>query len=194
VESRITQLVRQVQTGDQSTRNELIELVYPELRRIARIQLSRERRDHTLQPTALVHEAYLRLFGQLQPEFNDRAHLLAVASKVMRRVLVDHARLRAADRRGGNSPQIEWNDAIQVEGSERPLEVLELNRALDALAREHLPVAEAIEMQYFAGMTAEEIAEATGRSVHAVRHQLRFAQAWLRREMASGAAQSPPAT
>ncbi len=186
MDARITHLVQQLRTGDESVRNELIELLYPQLRRIAKTQLSKERPGHTLQPTALVHEAYLRLFGNSQPEFNDRAHFLALASKVMRRVLVEHARARAADRRGGVHQRIAWEDAIEVGGMDRPLELLELDRALEALGRERRSHAQAIEMQYFSGMTAEEIALATGRSVNAVRYELRFAQAWLRREMSRG--------
>ncbi len=183
VDSRIAQLMQQLRNRDESARQELMELVYPELRRIARIQLSKERPGHTLQPTALVHEAYLRLFGESPPDFQNRAHFLSLASKVMRRVLVDYARSRATDRRGADYRRVAWDDAMEAEGMERPLELLELDRALDALAVERKSHAAAIEMQYFGGMTAEEIAQATGRSVHIVRHELRFAQAWLRREM-----------
>ncbi len=176
--------MRQLQTGDESARNELIDLVYPELRRIAQMRLASERPGHTLQPTALVHEAYLRLFGDSAHEFADRAHLLAVASRVMRRILVDHARTRNAERRGGHAPHIAVADQAAAPEPDRFSQVVELDRALEALSSERPEVANAIEMHYFGGMTAEEIASASRRSVHVVRHDLRFAKAWLRRELA----------
>ena len=185
VDSQVTQLVRRLQTGDEAARNELVELLYPELRRIARIRLSAERPDHTLQPTALVHEAYLRLFADSEQEFAGRAHVLAVASQVMRRILVDHARTRNAERRGGNHPHVPLSDNSAAPADSYS-NIVELDRALEALARERPPLAQAVEMHYFGGMTAEEIAQALDRSVHAVRHDLRVAKAWLRRQLAAG--------
>ncbi len=182
VTSPVTQLFERLRAGDQSVLNELVAGLYDELRLIAAQRLRAERSGHTLQTTALVHEAYLRLSGSTQRTFEDRAHFLAVASRVMRQVLVDYARARATDKRGGN---VEWTANLEAPGPagiER-LELLELDRALDALAGEDKSLEQLVEMRYFGGMTAEETAEALGRSVHVVRHDLRLAQAWLRRKL-----------
>ncbi len=180
----ITLLLRQFRAGDESARNELMEAVYTALRRIAKGHLRKERADHTLQPTALVSEAYLKLFGRSEIQFVDRAHFFAVVSQAMRRILVDHARMRAAARRAGEN--VPWNTMVQVEAEAGAEEIplLDLDLALDALGQENPPLADLIEMRYFGGMTAEETAEVVGRSVHVVRHELRVAHAWLRREMA----------
>jgi RNA polymerase sigma-70 factor (ECF subfamily) len=164
--------------------NEIVTALYDQLHRIAARQLRGERSGHTLQTTALVHEAYLRLFDNAGRTFADRAHFLAVASRVMRQVLVDYARARAAKKRSGGA---EWTANLEVKGNAgvEQLELLELDRALEALAGEDKSLAEVIEMRYFGGMTAEETAEALGRSVHIVRHDLRLALAWLKRELGS---------
>jgi len=179
----VPQLLERLRAGDQSVINELVTALYPELHRIAARHLRGERPDHTLQTTALVHEVYLRLFDDSQRGFTDRAHFLAVASRVMRQVLVDYARARATQKRGGGG-QAAWTTSLEVEGHAgiEQLELLELDRALEALAREDKSLAQVIEMRYFGGMTAEETAEALGQSVHVVRHDLRLAQAWLRRD------------
>jgi RNA polymerase sigma factor (TIGR02999 family) len=160
-------------------------VVYAELRRIAARHLRRERQEHTLQPTALVNEAYLRMFDHSHPQFADRAHFMALATRVMRSILVDHARRRGSAKRGGDGPRVsfEANLDVAIDGTDFRLRVLDLDRALEALARDNPPLAEVIEMRYFGGMTAEETSEVVGRSVHIVRHELRFAQAWLRREL-----------
>lgn len=187
--SPVSQLLERLRSGDQSALNELVTALYDELRRIAARHLRKERPDHTLQTTALVHEAYLRLFDDAERRFTDRVHFLAVASRVMRQVLVDYARARATKKRGaggrGNLQRVAWTATLHVEGETgvEQLELLELDRALEALAREDKSLAQLIEMRYFGGMTAEETAEALGRSVHTVRHDLRLAQAWLRREL-----------
>jgi RNA polymerase sigma factor (TIGR02999 family) len=156
-----------------------MDLVYADLHRMARGQLRKERPDHTLRPTALVNETYLRLIGRSGIQFAGRVHFFALVSTAMRRILVDHARARAAR-------CVPCQALIDVEGDagHAQMEILELDLALDALARENEPLARLIEMRYFGGMTAVESAEALGRSVHAVRHDLRLAHAWLRREMA----------
>jgi len=158
--------------------SELMPELYGELRRIAARHLYSERRDHTLQPTALVHEAYLKLAGG-DRRFADDVHLLAVASRVMRQVLLDHARARMAVKRSGASNDVVWMGERGLE----PVEVIALDDALAALEAEDARLARLIEMRYFGGMTAEESAEALGLSVHIVRHQLRFAQAWLQRRL-----------
>lgn len=157
--------------------------LYRDLRRIAARHLDGERRNHTLQPTALVHEAYLKLAGGQDRRFNDDVHLLSVASRVMRQVLVDYARSRATQKRNGEL----WGDVLQIAGDNGPqvVELIALDDALAALAQDNPRLARVIEMRYFGGMTAEETAEALGVSVHIIRHDLRFAQAWLRRRMHS---------
>lgn len=154
--------------------------LYSELRRIAARHLSGERPNHTLQPTALVHEAYLKLAAVRERSFADHVHFLAVASRVMRQVLVDHARARSAQKRIGILEQPEDN-GLELS------QVIEIDRAIRALAEKNEILARLIEQRFFGGMTAEESADALGMSVHVVRHELRFAQAWLRREMAGAA-------
>ena len=177
----ITQLLHQLRAGNESARSELMTVVYHTLHRIAESHLRKERPGHTLQPTALVNEAYLKLFGHSQIEFVDRVHFFAVVSRAMRRILVDHARARATARRNGG--HIQSDTSIEFEAGAEPMKLLDLDLALDALAREQNSLAELIEMRYFGGMTAEETAEVVGRSVHVVRHELRLAHAWLRREL-----------
>lgn len=173
-------LLGRVREGDREALEQLLPLVYSELHRLARSALRRDRGLHTLQPTALLNEAFLRLFGRQLPEFSDRAHFLGVAGRVMRQVLVDHARAQGALKRG---------PALQVElpenlASKAPAgSLLELDQALERLAQEDPRLVTLIEMRFFAGMTAEETAESTRESVHVVRHDLRYAQARLRRLM-----------
>ena len=182
----ITELLHQVRSGDESARGELMSVVYQTLHRIAESQLRRERPDHTLQPTALVSEAYLKLFGHSEIQFADRAHFFALVSRAMRRILVDHARARAAARRNEEEVPLDTSIEFEVGARSEPMKLLDLDLAMDALAREQSSLAELIEMRYFGGMTAEETAEVVGRSVHVVRHELRLAHAWLRRELAQG--------
>jgi RNA polymerase sigma factor (TIGR02999 family) len=183
-EPKITVLLQQLRSGDSSVREELMVAVHASLRRIARRYLAKERADHTLQPTALVNEVYLKLFRGSEVQFVDRAHFFAVVSQAMRRILVDHARMRSAARRDGQ--RVPWDTMVQVqaESASERMNLLNLDFALDALAQENRSLAELIEMRYFGGMTAEETAEVVGRSVHVVRHELRIAHAWLRRELA----------
>lgn len=167
--------------GNEAACDELMSLVYRTLRRIAQSQLRKKRPDHTLQPTALVNEAYLKVFGRSEIEFADRAHFFAVVARAMRRILVDHGRARSSARRDG---RIELDTALQLQAiATTPINLLDLDLALEALAREDTSLAELIEMRYFGGMTAEETAEVVCRSVHIVRHELRVAHAWLRREL-----------
>lgn len=182
--SPITELLHQLRGGDETVREELLNVVYSALHRIAKSYLRKERPDHTLQPTALVNEAYLKLFGHSAIQFVDRAHFFAIVSQAMRRILVDHARARATLRRDGERVQLNPAIEVEMETGREEMNLLELDLALDALAREKSSLAELIEMRYFGGMTAEETAEVVGRSVHIVRHDLRLAHAWLRRELA----------
>lgn len=172
---------------DESPLGELTPVIYEELRRIASRHLRDERPNHTLQATALVHEAYLKLAGAAQQKFSGEVHFRAVASRVMRQVLVDYARSRAARKRSGQAIQeqlsMESLEARDESGME-PVDLIGLHDAIKDLAAENESMARMIEMRYFGGMTAEETAEALGLSAHVVRHDLRFAQAWLRRKLA----------
>jgi RNA polymerase sigma-70 factor, ECF subfamily len=167
--------------SDEPVLNELIPELYAELHRIAARHLRDERPDHTLQPTALLHEVYLKLSGDGARRFTDKVHFLAVASRVMRQVLVDHARARATAKRGGGRPP---SEAVYLAALPKsaPLDVLRVHRALDLLAAEDQALARLVELRYFGGLTPKEIADALQQSIHVVRHDLRFAQAWLRRE------------
>jgi RNA polymerase sigma-70 factor, ECF subfamily len=176
-EAPITALLKRAREGDSAARNEVFPLVYEELRRAARLALRRDRHGHTLQPTALIHEAYLRLFGGRLPDFHDRVHFLGIASRVMRQVLVDYARARGSQKRDGGI-QVKFEQ--QPVSSQDPAEIVDLDAALDKLAAEDTKLVAVLEMRFFAGMTAEEIADATAESVHIVRHDLRYAQARLR--------------
>jgi RNA polymerase sigma-70 factor (ECF subfamily) len=182
--SRVTVLLEKLHAGEATALDEIMPLVYGELRRIAQSYFRGQRPGHTLQPTALINEAFIKLFEGAQPEFADRAHFLAVMARAMRQVLVDHARAVGAAKRGGGG-RVEWdtNFEARTEGGSRQLKILEVHNALEALGRENGSLAQVIEMHYFAGMTAEETAVVAGRSVHAVRHELRLAQAWMRREL-----------
>jgi RNA polymerase sigma factor (TIGR02999 family) len=187
VHARVPELFERLRTGDPSALNDLTPALYEELHRIASRHLRGERSNHTLQATALVHEAYLKLFDAQERKFTDEVHFLAVASRVMRQVLVDYARARATQKRSGAQDKNPlWTASLEVKsdrGNEL-LELIELDGSIKALAAEDESLARLIEMRYFGGMTAEETAEALGLSVHVVRHDLRFAQAWLRRKLA----------
>jgi RNA polymerase sigma factor (TIGR02999 family) len=169
--------------------NELMQSVYDDLRRIAANHLRNERSDHTLQPTALLHEMYVKLAEDQERRFSSPTHFLALASRVMRQVLVDYARTRGRKKRGAGkrnaADDISTLKDLQIESDHSidPVEILELNRAIDALAQEDELLARLIEMRYFGGMTAKEAAEEIGQSVHIVRHDLRLAHAWLKRHL-----------
>jgi RNA polymerase sigma factor (TIGR02999 family) len=184
--TEITPLLQRLREGETAVLDELMPLVYNELRRIARSFIQRQRPGHTLQPTALVNEAFIKLFADAPPQVEDRAHFLALMSRVMRQVLVDHARRRGAAKRGGRDARVTWdtNIAVHDQGANREVKLLDLHRALETLERENHSLAEIVEMFYFGGMTAEEVAIAVSRSAHVVRHELRVARAWLRRELA----------
>jgi RNA polymerase sigma factor (TIGR02999 family) len=187
VSPAVPELLERSRAGDEAAINELVTALYGELRRVASRHLRRERTGHTLQTTALVHEVYLKLAGDRECGFNDRVHFLSVASRVMRQVLVDYARARATKKRAGDVhgklQPLTTGIQVQAKTSMAPLELLDLDTALDALAQEDRSLAQLIEMRYFGGMTAEETAEALGQSVHIVRHDVRLAQAWLTRRL-----------
>lgn len=169
--------------------NDFVQALYRDLHRIAERHLRAERSDHTLQATALLHEAYVKLSESEQGRFNNRSHFLAVASRVMRQVLVDYARGRSTEKRSADKRHALREDesltGLQLAGTDHadPIDVLALSHAIEALNEEDAELADLIALRYFGGMTAEETAEALGRSVHAVRHDLRLALAWLRRSL-----------
>jgi RNA polymerase sigma factor (TIGR02999 family) len=186
VSPEIPALLDRLRAGDESALDALVTALYDELRRIAARQLRAERPGHTLQTTGLVHEAYLKLVGDRERGYAGRVHFLAVASRVMRQVLVDYARARATKKRAdGVVQEPQWTAGLAGAGAAfaSEEELLDLDRALDALSAEDANLANVVVMRYFGGMTAEEAAEALGQSVHVVRHDLRYAQAWLRRRL-----------
>jgi RNA polymerase sigma factor (TIGR02999 family) len=158
----------------------LVPLVYEELRRLARLQMRDEAAGHTLQPTALVHEAYTRLVG-LKLDWQDRSHFLSMAARTMRRVLVDHARARRAAKRGAGAVQVTLHEFHAKD--EPSIDLLAIDEALDSLDRQDERAARAIELCYFGGLTGREIAEALEISPATAERDLRFARSWLRREL-----------
>jgi len=180
-----TLLLRAWGRGDVQARDDLFQLVHRDLRARAAACLRRERRDHTLQPTALIHEAYLRLVDQDRVDWQNRAHFLAIAAKMMRRVLVDHARRRNAVKRPANTLRVALDDQV---GSVEPIacEVLALHAALDELERLDERQARIVELRYFAGMSEEEIAAAIGVSRSSVTRDWQMARAWLFRYLTIG--------
>lgn len=178
----ITQLLARVQRGETAAADALLPLVYEELRRLARSKMAREREGHTLQATALANEAFMALLGQARVEWTSRAHFLAVAALAMRRILVNHAKARLADKRGGGQPIASFED----EGFGkvmRPAELVALDDALQALAAHDERCSRVVSYKFFGGLSYEEIAEAIGVSVPTVRRDWRFARAWLLREL-----------
>ncbi len=179
----VTQWLHRLAAGDGAAADRLLPLVYAELRRIASERLRRERDGHTLAPTDLVHEAFLRLADATQVGWADRAHFFAVAAGVMRRLLVDWARARRAEKRGGGAPHVSLDAtgaAPAVGAVDRAEALLALDEALADLARRSERQARVVECRYFAGLTIEETAEALGVSPTTVRVDWRLARAWLR--------------
>ena len=176
-----TQLLLAWQAGEPSALERLTPLVYDELRRIAGSMFQRERANHTLQPTALVNEAFVKLVGGAEVSWQSRAHFLAVAANCMRRILVDHSRAKSAARRGGAAVHLPV--AEELVSTDQAPEILALDEALADLARFDKRRAEIVELRYFGGLTGEEIAETTGLSTATVTRDLRVAEAWLANAM-----------
>jgi RNA polymerase sigma factor (TIGR02999 family) len=184
-ESSITQLLVSWSEGNPTALEELTPHVYRELHALARSYLSRGRRNQTLQPTALVNEAWLRLIGQSQPQlWENRSHFFGIAARLMRLVLVDYARTHHAAKRGGAAEAVTL-DEMRVLSPGRAPDVLEVNEALDQLAKVDERKAKVIELRYFGGMEREEIATAMDLTVSTVKRDLRLGEAWLRRFLAS---------
>lgn len=178
-------------SGDERLLDELVPLVYDELRELAARRLGGERPDHTLRATALVHEAYARLVDA-EVDFSDRAHFFALAATTMRRILVDHARARARKKRGGGADHVTLSEELEA-SPERPDELVALDDALKRLAERDERKAKVVELHFFGGMTYAETAEALGVSDATVDRDLRMAKAWLAREMSSGEGGASPA-
>ena len=181
-ETPITLALRDLAGGDRDALDVLVPLLYPELRRMARGYLRNERSNHTLQPTALVHEAYARLVKQEQPDYRSRAHFMGVAAQVMRQILIDHARVRNAEKRNYGARQMPFDEAMTV-AAEQPSVILAVNEALLELKDSDPIKARLIEMRFFGGMTAEDSAEVLALPVERVRRHLRVGQAWLKKRL-----------
>ena len=178
----VTQLLLRWRGGDKQALEQLTPLVYDELRRLAGHYLRHERAGHTLQATALVHEAYVRLIGQQQIDWQNRTHFIAVASRLMRRILVDHARAHAAAKRNPAINASPVDEAKTVAHNPAP-NILALDDALEALAQFDERKSHIIELRYFGGLSIDEIGEVTGLSAATIGRDLRMAEAWLGRQM-----------
>ena len=178
----VTRLLIELTRGNHEAVDALLPLIYDELRSLAANYLRRERPDHTLQPTALVHEAYLRLVDQTRVNWQNRAHFFGVAAQMMRRILVDHARAHRATKRGADFQKLPLDENID-KAVERSLEIIALDEALYELARMDEQKSRIIELHYFGGLSAEEIAEVLGVSPITVKRHWRMAKAWLYGQM-----------
>jgi RNA polymerase sigma factor (TIGR02999 family) len=183
IQAEITQLLGKMSRGDKGAKDKLFELVYSELRRRASAYLRRERRGHTLQTTDLVHEAYFKLVDQKKVQWQDRAHFFHIAAKVMRRILVDHARKHRALKRGGGQIKISIEDDSTIVAEERPDELIAVDAALEKLAVMDERQSEIVELRFFGGHTIEQTAEILAISVATVKREWRPAKAWLAREI-----------
>jgi RNA polymerase sigma factor (TIGR02999 family) len=180
----ITQLLIAWNQGDQRARDELAPLIYDELRRLARGLLRRERPGHTLQPTALVHEAFLRLIDQSRVNWRNRAHFFGAAARLMRQILINHAEARRAAKRGCEAQRVSLDDVDHF-ATPPEIDLIALDEALRRLERLDPQQGRIVEMRYFSGLTIEEIAEAIGVSPATVKRDWSVARAWLRRELSS---------
>jgi len=180
--SRITLMLDRAKEGDAAALDELMPVVYQELRRLAGHILRSERPDHTLQATALVNEAYLRLVGAESVNWHNRAHFFGAAARAIRRILIDHARSKARLKRGGDQARAPLDEMLIV-SPERDERLLELNDALTRLAEAAPQKARVVELRFFGGLTEEEAAEVLGVSTRTVTRDWRFARAWLHSEM-----------
>ncbi len=176
----ITRLLVEWRGGNEAALGELLPLVYDELRRLARTQMRGERSDHTLQATALVHEAFVRL-ADSDIDWKDRAHFLGVTARAMRQVLVEHARARAAAKRGGGQVHVTLDEKAAPES--RAWDMIALDNALTELGKRDARQAKTVELRYIGGLTLKEIAEAVGVSEATVERDLRHGRAWLKREL-----------
>ena len=181
----VTRLLQQAANGDARAESELLRILYEDLRRIAQRHMRGERREHTLQPTALLNEAYVRLMRGARPEWRDRVHFLASASTVMRRILVDHARRRAAVKRGTPCADVDVAGLADSDGFHSPERVLAVDEALIALAGENARQARIVELRFFSGLGNDEVAAILGVSPRTVKREWTLAKGWLYRRLQS---------
>lgn len=180
--AHITRLLRELQTGNRSAESTLMEAVYPDLKRIAARYLRDERRGHTLQPTALVHEAWLQLLGQTERDWTNRSHFFAIASQLMRRIMVDYARKKKARKRGGGLQRVELTDALAI--SDDGLEqILLIDAALKRLAAWDPRQCRVVELRFFGGLSEDEVAQVLGVASRTVKRDWTVARAWLHGEL-----------
>jgi RNA polymerase sigma factor (TIGR02999 family) len=179
--TEITQRLQEWRDGDRKALDSLLPLVYKELRRLAHFQLRNERPDHTLQSSALVHEAYLRLLGMNAPLWESRTHFFAIAAQLMRQILVDYARRHRATKRGGSVCKVSLEDALV--GRQTDVDIIALDDALQALARIDARQGRVVELRFFAGLSLAEISEAMEIAPATVQRDWTTARAWLHREM-----------
>ena len=184
-EGEVTLLLHRLNSGDKGATDQLITVVYDELRRLAAACMRRERADHTLQPTALVHEAWLRLVEQREWNPQNRAHFFGMATQVMRRILIDHARAANAEKRGGDQVVVSLENAMDV-AADHPTQLLDVHLALERLDQLDQRRARVAEMRFFGGLSIDEIAEILGVAPRTVDRQWRAARAWLSRELSLG--------
>ncbi len=178
----VTTLLVQLKNGNRDAQSRLIPLVYAELRRLAGVYMRRERSGHTLQATALVHEAYLRLAGHEGISWQNRAHFFGVAANIMRRILVDHARAKQAKKRGGSGQKVSFDEAVLIQ-REAPQQFLALDEALERLAKRDPRQSRIVELRFFGGLSDEETAEVLGISVRTVMRDWKVARAWLYQQL-----------
>lgn len=179
----ITQLLKEWSKGNQSVLEELMPLVYDELRLQASRYLRNERQGHTLQTTALMHEAYLKLFGLSKIDWQNRNHFFALASTAMRRILVDYARERHREKRGGIAENLPLDEALQISVNEKSVDLVALDDALNRLAKMDERQARVVELRYFSGLSIDETAEVLGIANSTVRLDWNLAKAWLKQEI-----------
>lgn len=178
----VTQLLRAWSEGDEAARDRLVPLVETELHRLARAYMGRERKGHTLQATALVNEVFLRFAQPPRLRWQDRAHFIGIAARLMRRVLVDHARSRGSRKRGAAALHVPLDD-VQLATPEPPVDVIAVDRALEAFARIDPRKSQVVELRFFGGLTVDETADVLGISVETVKRDWRVAKLWLSHEL-----------
>lgn len=178
----ITRLLSKARDGDRESLDRLLPVIYDELRRVAASQLQKERADHTLQATALVHEAYLRLLEQREVDWQNRAHFFSIAAEMMRRILVNYAVQRGAQKRGLGAPRLTLDEAVSF-SDEKDFDVVALDEALKNLMQYDPTQARIVELRFFGGLTIEETAQVLGISDSTVKREWRMAKAWLRTKL-----------
>ena len=180
---KITELLHEWSDGDGTALDELFPLVYDELHRQAARHLRRERQDHTLQTTALIHEAYLKLIDQREVNWESRTHFFAIAAQMMRRILIDYARAKHRGKRGGDAVNLPLEEAALIVGDEKSIDLIALDEALNRLAKIDAQQVRVVELRYFSGLSLEETAEALKVSRTTVANDWAVAKAWLHREL-----------